>query len=81
VGKFGNRVEQDHIHIVYHDKDNEWTHVNTLRDVLSDSEFRVCITPLQVVQPAKILLCSYLYLDSVRGHEGTQTSQLLFLQD
>jgi hypothetical protein len=64
---FGNRVEQDHIHIVYCDKDNEWTRANTLRDVLSDSEFRDCITPSQVVQLAKILLCSYLYLDSVYG--------------
>jgi hypothetical protein len=66
-GSFGNRVEQDPIRIVYHDKDNERTRVNNLRDVPSDSEFRVCITPLQVVQLAKILPCSYLYLDSVYG--------------
>ena len=81
-GCFGNSFNNDCLHIMYHDTGNDWTCTNTLRDVLGGTEFRECITPVQVVQLAKILLCSYLYLDHIYGgHESTQNSQLLFLQD
>ena len=66
-GSFGNAVEHDYLHIVYHDKDNEWKRTDTLADILTGTEFRDNITPVQVVQLAKILLCSYLYLGNIYG--------------
>jgi hypothetical protein len=67
--------ENDHLHIIYHDNGNEWTCANTLRDFLSATDFRDHITPVQVVQLAKILLCSYMYLDEIYG--GTKVPRPL----
>jgi hypothetical protein len=62
-GCFGKSAH-GYLHILYHDKENDWSSTTNLADVLKGTEYREQITPVQVVQLAKILLCSHLYLCS-----------------
>lgn len=56
----------ENLHIVYHDTQGQWSSRANLADILTGTDFRQRISPVQVVQLARIITSAHLYLGAVK---------------
>jgi hypothetical protein len=57
----------ENLHIVYHDTQGQWSSQSSLVDILSGKDFHQRISPVQVVQLARMITSAHLHLAQVRG--------------
>ena len=73
VETWGYFVDPDHTdvrHVLFHDITNQCKSTTSLADIVGSPEFRRHITPIQIVQLARLLTVTYLYFEPVRRSCG-----------
>jgi hypothetical protein len=64
-GYFGSNQPTDTVNILYRSTSLQWASRGSLRDILQEPHYRMKMTPIQIVQLARLVLCAQLYLARV----------------
>lgn len=80
-GYFGSSQPMDTVNILYRSTSLQWASRRSLRDILQEPYYRTRMTPIQITQLARLVLCAQLYLARVlRGHPRLRPESYRYYQ-